>query len=86
MFSQWPLAELPTDPHDRSGWTAPGTSLCLHGVPVPSRVLGFSVAWHRHDLADRELPAPAPAPKPLRLVRVEHRRRSTDGPTTTAAA
>ena len=78
MFSSRPLADLPTELHDPSGWAAPGTSLCLHGVPVPSRVLGFSVAWHRDrgalapeavepTASERNRDEPS-APTPLRLV------------------
>jgi hypothetical protein len=85
MLSQRPLADLPTELHDPTGWTAPGTSLCLHGVPVPSRVLGFSVAWHRDGLAEIWGPEPAASPVPLRLV-IADRRPLADGPTSTAAA
>jgi hypothetical protein len=78
MIAERPLADPKTELQEPTDPAGQRTSLCLHGVPVPSRVLGFSVAWHR---SVRTEVAPVDPPK-----LVTPQRRSTDGSTSTAAA
>lgn len=51
---------------DTAGTDAPSTVVQLHGVPVPSRVLGFSVGWHRPESGEK---AAESIGKVLRLLR-----------------
>jgi len=62
MLSDRPLADLRTERTEPSRSTAPRRSLRLHGVPVPSRALGFT-AW---------LAAARPEPaRPAKLYRID---------------
>jgi hypothetical protein len=77
MISQRPLADLRIERPEPTGSTAPRTSLWLHGVPVPSRILGFS-AWQGADRLDIRV-------EPAKLFRIDGRPWS-DGPAASHAS
>ena len=45
-----------TEPSKQLGNAAPSSVVHLHGVPVPSRVFGFSAGWYRPDAIDPRHP------------------------------
>jgi hypothetical protein len=76
MVSDRPLADLRTERTEPFRSIAPRRSLRLHGVPVPSRALGFA-AW---------LSAPRPEPAAtVQLYRLDARSRGA-APATSHAA
>lgn len=48
-----------------NGTDAPSSVVHLHGVPVPSRVLGFSAGWYRSE----QVPTEASKAKRLTVLR-----------------
>ena len=87
MISERPLADLRTERHEPVCSSAPRTSLRLHGVPVPSRVLGFGLsAWQPPSFGEISADRPADDERPpLTLYRIDGTSRAVPRATSNAA-